>query len=142
MLYSLVPVLVSGVGIFGFLVSATHTSSFSSVTSYCNISATKNPINFVLTPLDPHHDGLREYLFSTWGMSRGEGGKSHFPFRRIFRNSRFPTFLASGVSHPPTSSVSQREVSHTGTARRTADHLGTGAYDTNAGRAISGDCGN
>ena len=76
------------------------------------------------------------------GWAKGER-ENRFPLSGgMFKNSRFPTFLASGVSHPPTPSVSQRGVSNTGTARRTADHLGASAYGTNTGRATSGDCAN
>ena len=46
------------------------------------------------------------------------------------------------MSHPPTPEVGQLGVSHADTTRRTSDHLGDSAYGTNAGRDISGDCGN
>ena len=93
-----------------------------------------------------HWNRIIEGNISTYslpgGRTKWEGEKRFSLSSRILKNLRFPAFLTSGVSHPPTPEVGQQWVSHTGAARRTTGLLGTCAYSTNVGRAILGDCDN
>ena len=73
---------------------------FSSITSYRDNSTTNNPINFIFTPLDPHHRGQHACLSITRGTDEGRKGESIFPFKLNFQKFAISHFSDKWTESP------------------------------------------
>ena len=62
--------------------SICFTSSFSSIPGFRDNLTTNNPINLILAPLEPHHQGQRIYILITWGTDEVRRGETIFPFQQ------------------------------------------------------------